>query len=971
MNLRTVHAVVRRRQRRRVGSRALVTGLALAALAPQPIGVALGGLVVAVVAVVVSLVASGYVTYQNLVRTLPAPEVVGEQTVVQSFKTTKIYDRTGQTVLYEVYDPHGGNRTWVPLAQIPPALRLATIALEDKDFYTNPGFDPRGLSRALVNNLLGLPIQGGSSITQQLVKQVVIEPELRAERSYDRKLREVVLAWELTRRYPGVQGKDQILEWYLNTVYYGNLAYGVQAAAETYFGKSVTELTLGEAALLATLPRSPGLNPLDAPVEARRQQAIALSEMVEDGYITPAQADEAGVAPLGEPRPRTEKAGLVAPHFAIWVRQQLEQRYGPERLYRDGLQVVTSLDLRLQNIAETTARAHVARLQAANKNVSNASVVMLDPQTGQVLALLGSLDYWDPTIQGQVNVALAPRQPGSSFKPITYATAFSQGYTPATMILDVRTAFPQPGRPPYVPENYDRQYHGPVLLRTALANSYNIPAVKLLDQVGIPNVQAMAHRLGINGLNGQYGLALTLGGGEVSLLDLTYAYSVFAHQGLMVGAPILPDRRRPGYRELDPVTILRVTDANGAVLDDFTRSEERSVLSPQVAFLLTDILSDNKAREPAFGPTSPLKLSRPAAAKTGTTNDYRDNWTLGYTPQLVVGVWVGNADGRPMRDVTGVDGAAPIWHDALTAALEGQPAMPFARPDGLEWAEVCALSGLKPTPLCPDRKGEWFAAGTVPSQPDNVYQLIRLCKLTGKLATPACPPEAVEERVYPILPSEAADWVKQARLPQPPRDEGPTTLATASGTVALLSPAPQAFVSGTTPIVGLASGPNFTRYRVDVGAGASPTQWTLLGQSDAPSSGQLAVWNTRGLNGVFTIRLSVDRGDGQSDTLRLPLTVDNTPPRVTLVEPPAVASVKDDEFVNLQVEAEDNLSLDRVDFLLDGKLLGASTVAPYGIRWTLTPALVGSHFVQAVAFDRAGNSASSERARVQVVARRD
>ncbi len=969
MDLRTVRAVVRRRQRRRqVAGFPVLPTLGLLFLTTQSTVIAsVAGLALAV-ALVAGAVGGAVTAYDNFTRTLPSPETIGEQTNEQ-FKTTRIYDRTGQTVLYEIYDPQGGNRTVIPLDQIPLNLRLASIALEDKDFYTNPGFDVRGLGRALVNNWLGLPIQGGSSITQQLVKNVAIEPDERVARSYERKLREVVLAWELTRRYPGIEGKDQILEWYLNTVYFGHLAYGVQAAAETYFGKSAADLTLAEAAMLATLPRSPGANPIDDPDEARRQQAIALDEMAEEGYITRAQAEEARRAPLGQPRQRTERASLLAPHFAVWVRQLLEQRYGPEKLYRGGLQVITSLDLRLQGLAESAARAHIARLQAADKNVTNASVVSLDPTTGQVLAMLGSIDYWDAGIDGQVNVALSPRQPGSAFKPITYATAFGQGYTPATMILDVRTTFPQPGRPPYVPENYDRKYHGPVLLRTALANSYNIPAVKLLEMVGIPNVQAMAHHMGINGLNGQYGLALTLGGGEVTLLDLTYAYSVLAAQGRMLGAPAPDLRRRIGYRELDPAPILRVTDSAGNILDDFSAPEEQAVLTPQQAFLVTDILSDNKAREPAFGLDSPLHLNRPAAAKTGTTNDWRDNWTVGYTPQLVTGVWVGNANGQPMREVSGVDGAAPIWHDFMLAALDGQPPLPFARPDGLEWVEVCGLSGLRSTALCPDRRGEWFIAGTAPAEPDNIYQKLRLCRATGRLAGPNCPPEAIEERVYAVLPSEAADWAKAADIPQPPPAEG-EALVTGGGSVVLASPAPQSFVRGMLPIMGMVAGADMLRWRVQVGEGVNPEQWRVLAEGSAPLGGRLAMWDTRDLNGVYTLRVAVERRGGVEDVLRLPVTVDTAAPTLELVGIPPQINLERDEFINVIAEAEDNLSIERVDFLLDGKPLGSATVAPYAIRWTPTDRQLGRHYIEAIAHDRAGNTTAAPRAAIEVVKQR-
>ncbi|MFN8497439.1 MAG: transglycosylase domain-containing protein [Anaerolineae bacterium] len=971
MRLRTVHAVVRRRQRQRSGG---VTHplrwLALGVLAVQPLALWLILSTATSVALVAGAVGGAYAAYNALVATLPAPESIGQQTA-QGFKTTRIYDRTGQTVLYDIYDPQGGNRTMAPLSQIPISLRLATISLEDKDFYTNPGFDVRGLARAELNNLLGLPLQGGSSITQQLVKNVAIDPDQRITRSYDRKLKELVLAWELTRRYPGPAGKDQILEWYLNTVYYGNLAYGVQAAAETYFGKPVSELTLAEAALLATLSRSPASNPIDNPDEARRQQAIALDEMADDGYITRAEAEAAKTAPLGRPRPRTETTTLVAPHFAVWVRQLLEARYGPQALYRGGLQVITSLDLRLQNAAETIARNQVAALQAQQRDASNASLVAIDSHTGQILAMLGSLDYWDASIHGQVNVALNPRQPGSAFKPITYLTAFTQGYTPATVLLDVRTDFGTPGAP-YIPENYDRQYHGPVSLRAALANSYNIPSVRLLDMVGIPNVVSMAHRLGVTGLNGQYGLALTLGGGEVSLLDLTYAFNTIANDGRMVGAPVAPQNRRLGYRELEPTPILRVTDASGEVLDDFTTPEEREVVSPAEAFLVTDILSDGKAREPAFGPASPLVIDRPAAVKTGTTNDYRDNWTVGYTPQLTVGVWVGNSDGHPMRQTSGVEGAAPIWHAFMETVLSGQPPSPFPRPPGLAWAEVCALSGLKPTELCPQRHGEWFIAGTAPTQPDNVYQKVRVCRANGRLASTLCPPEDVEEQVFAILPREAADWARQAHIPQPPLDEGDAVIAP-SGAAALISPVPQSFVKGIVPVVGIITGGDVQRYRLEVGEGVAPTEWYALAEDRGTISGDLMRWDTRGLNGAYTVRLLVDRASGHTDDLRVPLTIDNTPPQLAFsgLGPDNIFSVDGDELVNLQVTVQENLSMDRVEFLLDGRLFGVSTVAPYGVRWTLSPKDVGTHFAEAVAYDRAGNSATAARVRIRIVPHKD
>jgi membrane peptidoglycan carboxypeptidase len=473
------------------------------------------------------------------------------------------------------------------------------------------------------------------------------------------------------------------------------------------------------------------------------------------------------------------------------VRQLLEERYGPELLYRGGLRVITTVDLELQALAEEVARAHVRRLQAENRDVSNAAVVALDPRSGEILAMVGSLDYFDPEIDGQVNVALARRQPGSAFKVFTYATALTvessrlkvegstpsnfrpstfnlQPFTPATLLWDIRTVFPDPPHPPYVPQNYDKQEHGPVLLRAALANSYNIPAVRLLNELGVERVIRTAHRLGINTLTGDdYGLSITLGGGEVRLLDLTYAYSVFANGGRMVGRPVDPERIRPGYRKLDPAAILRVEDAQGRVIYEYEPAGEQ-VLDERVAYLITDILADNAARRPAFGTHSALELSRPAAVKTGTTNDWRDAWTIGYTPQLVVGVWVGNTDNSPMDQVPGSKGAAPIWHDIMERALAHEPILPFREPPGIVRVEVCALSGLLPTPYCPRTRVELFIAGTEPTRYDDMHRLVRICRTTGRLATPHCPPDQIEERVYEVYPPEAEAWARANHIPQPP-----------------------------------------------------------------------------------------------------------------------------------------------------------------------------------------------------------
>jgi 1A family penicillin-binding protein len=672
-----------------------------------------------------------------------------------SAPSTRILDRHGR-VLYEISDPHQGRHTPIKFGDIPAACREATIATEDANYYAHPGVDVTGIARALWINLQGGEVlSGGSTITQQLARNLLLSPDERIQRTLTRKLRESILAWRMSQQF----SKDDILALYLNEAYYGNLAIGLEAAAQVYFGKSAGELDLAECALLAGLPQSTALyDPLTNLAAAKQRQAVVLDLMAKQGYVTPARAELAKAEDLqfaATPFP------IEAPHFVAYVRQWLEDRYGLEALYTQGLVVTTTLDLDWQHAAQAIAQRQIAELQKdkpdqPGKNVNNAAVVAIDPRSGEVLVMLGSPDYFDKQIDGAVNAAIALRQPGSSIKPLTYAAAFDPQapapLTPASMMLDVRSSFPTREGDPYVPKNYDLQFHGPVSAREALASSYNIPAVKVLQHVGLDRMIALARALGIStfGQPDRYGLSLTLGGGEVRLLDMALAYSAFANGGLKV----------------DPVAVLQVSDAQGQVLYRQTPQPGQQVLDPRAAYLITSILSDNKARAPAFGEYSMLRLNRPAAAKTGTTTDWRDNWTIGYTPDLVTGVWVGNADNKPMERVSGITGAGPIWHDFMQEALKGRPSRDFTRPDGLIDLDVCATSGLLPTPYCPYTKREVFIAGTQPTQPDNLYGPVDVDVATGLPATPDTPRDRVETRVFLRLPAEAREWARDNGIPQ-------------------------------------------------------------------------------------------------------------------------------------------------------------------------------------------------------------
>ncbi|HEY7346724.1 MAG TPA: transglycosylase domain-containing protein [Ktedonobacterales bacterium] len=627
----------------------------------------------------------------------------------------KIFDAQGKEI-YELADQ--GAQTTVSLSQTPKVLQNATIAIEDKDFWTNQGVDFQAVVRATLENIHSSEIvSGASTITQQLIKNALVGPEV----TLDRKLREMILALGLTREI----SKQEILTLYLNTIFYGSQSYGIDAAAHTYFGlndqpgrPAAAQLNLAQASLLAGLPRSPSiLNPfINLPGALERQKAV-LHQMVVQGYITPAQAAQAQKE-AGAPgflKPGSLPPNL-APQFSTYVLQQVQTLINQHvisagDLSRSGLRIYTTLNISLQEQILQIARSHIKAMAAAH-NMSNSAVVLIDYHTGAILTLLGSIDYNDPNIMGQFDVATQGlRQSGSSFKPFVYATAFEKGWSPGTPISDTPFSLPAPpdsGQPPYSPQNYDGKFHGNVTLRYALQNSFNVPAVKTLLFAGIPNSLTTAESMGITTYEGSPGPSMVLGGLGVKLLDETSAYGVFANGGVRV----------------PPFAIQTITDQFGKILYQHPQPHRLQIISPQIAGLMTNVLSDDRARQYEFGVCSPLMLYngtpysprcqrgdtgivRPAAVKTGTTQDFRDNWTVGYTTDFVLGVWAGNNNGSPMRAVSGVDGAAPIWHDAMLAAEQGHPINNFILPHGLIRATVAYPDGVTST--------DWYLPGTVPA----------------------------------------------------------------------------------------------------------------------------------------------------------------------------------------------------------------------------------------------------------------
>ncbi len=703
------------------------------------------------------------VVYVALLADLP-PVSEAEERVVRP--TTRILDRNGR-LLYEVLDPNAGKQFNLSIDEIPVACIEATLATEDSRFYQHPGVDLIAIGRALWQNARagGDVVSGGSTITQQVARNLLLGADERYTQSYQRKVREAWLALQLELRYT----KNEVLALYFNQTYYGNFAFGLEAAAQIFFAKPARQLSRGECALLAGLVQYPtGYNPLQEPDVAKARQLTVLRLMEDSGFIGAQDRQRIAAESL---RYKTRLFSIDAPHFVMFVQDLLVQRLGSDQLRDGGLTITTTLDIDLQREAEAAVRHRLDLLNCRrpgvcdattnpDRRVDNAAVVVLDSHSGEILAMVGSPNYFDQRIQGNVNAVLSMRQPGSAIKPLTYAVALDpsrshelglEPLTPASIIADLPTTFyvtDQSGaNVPYTPVNYDRQAHGPVSVRSALANSYNIPAVKTLDRIGVDALKQIAADAGVSTFSGDFGLALTLGGGEVKLLELTAAFGIL-DDGRRLDTSAITSIEGPG---------IHIEDRSGTQ-PPIADGSESFVIQPETAFLITDILSDDLARLPAFGESSVINLPFDAAVKTGTTTDWRDNWTIGYTTERLVGVWVGNADNAPMLDVSGVDGAGPIWRDVMMAAHRTPPD-DFEQPEDIVEKLICAPSGLLPTPACPRTRLERFIRGSEPTRSDDQFQEIAIDRASGTRASATTPTNRVAQRVFWQLPAEYHDWM--------------------------------------------------------------------------------------------------------------------------------------------------------------------------------------------------------------------
>jgi len=853
------------------------------------------------------------IQYFNIASDLPSVDNLADY--ASKFETTRIYDRNGN-LIYEILDPSAGRRTYVPLAEVSPQVIAATIATEDKDFFTNPGFDPWGILRALWQNYTsGRVVSGASTVTQQVARTLLLSPEERTEISTRRKAREIVLAAEITRKY----SKNEILELYLNENNYGNLAYGIEAAAETYFNTSADQLDLAQASFLAGLPQAPAIYDIFTNREASLLRHLDVLNLMyqlssERSCIPTISGqprvcvsldDAVAAAQMIEGYPFEQRlVSMPYPHWVNYIRQQLEVQYDAQTIYRSGFKVYTTLDPDLQEFTQASLQDQLQLL--VENDATNGAVVALKPQNGEILAMVGSADFFNADISGQVNMATAPRQPGSSIKPLTYAAAFEKGWTPSTLIWDVPSEFPPSGNPddprdPYEPVNYDGKFHGPVLVRTALGSSYNIPAVKALDFVGIyddpdtlqeEGLIKFAERLGISTLTrDDYGLSLTLGGGDVTLLELTEAYAVFANQG----------------KSVEPYAITRIEDHFGNVVFEHTASPVEQLIDDDHAYLISDILKDNSARTPAFGTSSILNLPFDAAVKTGTTNDFRDNWTIGYTPEIAVGVWVGNADYSPMKNISGVSGAGPVWNTVMQEAAArfsgGSPAA-FTRPETIQEYEICRVSGTRPSERCSLRRTEIFAENQPPEDSsEDLWQEIPIDTWTNLKASSACSEFTEEKLTLNVTEEWALKWlIENANGKQWLEDNGFTkpVIFTPEQECRGNDPRPTIVFVGLQDGGSVAASPldiyavvhataNFESFRLQYGIGNNPSNWKTLINTDKQykEPKKLITWDVYEANASrITLRIVVRSTEGTEAEKRIQIDLNVPTPTPTITPTP-------------------------------------------------------------------------------------
>jgi membrane carboxypeptidase/penicillin-binding protein len=871
---------------------------------------------------------------------------------------SRLFDRSGIQVIAILENSAARGRDYLsvensPESSLSASLISATIASAEPDYWTNPLFTLENIQDEV------LP-----TIAQRIIRSNLL---IDQPPSLQRLLFERILAAQVISRY----GREKVLEWYLNSANYGNHAYGADAAARVYFGKSARNLSLAEAALLAAAAESPSLNPIDAPIAAHERKDLILNLMFEQGLIT---NDQLEAALDEEIKIQSSKAYTldIAPDFTKLVIEQAGNFIRPEQLFRGGFDIITTLDFELQNQVECTIETQstrmvagtsetdleeceMARLLPASKMDSSeenitfhSSVIVIDPNSGQVLSMSGEDGSGHP--------------PGSILTPFIYLTSFTRGASPASMVWDIPANLVE-GLTEV--QNPDGEFHGPVSLRSAFANDYLIPAIHTLSQMNPDQVWHTARQMGINNLQvpeGDGGLLMPVEGGKADLLEISQAYGVFASQGNLAGISKDEDLPQDSIIPVTPQVVLKILDRIGNEQLDCTenitdcRSIKRPVITPQLAYLITDVLSDETARWPSLGHPNPLEIGRPTAAKIGYTSSREDAWTVGYTPGLVVSVWIGTEEsGLEIRNSP--DWAAGLWRAVIQYAMKDQPIEEFITPVGISEIQVCNPSGLLPTEECPHLVDEVFASGNEPTQTDNLFQTFLVNRESGRLATIFTSPVLIDEETYMIIPPEAEDWAREADIPKVP-DAYDVVVSEQISSLNSSITSPNMFdtVKGSLPIIGRAAGADFEFYRLQYGSGLNPNSWLQIGKdvNEPVRNGQLGVWDTSDLSGLYALQLIVSYADGTVESATIQVTIDNQKPHVNIQYPGEddIFSLSQEKEFTILVEANDDLEMSVVEIFIDGNLVASLKNPPYAFPWNMR---IGEHILRVKAIDRAGN----------------
>lgn len=937
------------------------------------------GLFISILICLVGVIGSlaGVWFYSNLTRDLPSIETLPsllEPPDGMLLHPTRLYDRTHEHVISTLENPGVAGKRYLSVdeegqvsqEQFSKYLIDATIIASDPGFWDHPGFTFAGWSEGT-----------HPTLAQQLISDMVLIDEPASPK---RNIRERLLAAQVTYKY----GREKILEWYLNSALYGDLIYGADAGALAYFGKSASMLDLAEATMLTAISKSPAINPYSGSQVLKLQQEQFIQAMQNQGLITAREAQEAIREDLQfqiQPESNT-----IAPAFTNQVLEQLGSQINLDRVRRGGFDIVTSLDYDLQMQVKCATDTQIARirgveesevnmevedckaakllpnLQLSSENQLediNANVVVLDPSSGQILAFVE-----DDSTDGSL-VHSSKHSAGTILAPFLYLSAFARGMNPATLLWDIPNStrlIDEESDQINVMQGLSTIYHGPVRARIALVNDYLAATVEVLQKVGIENILLTEKQFGIKTSEIQPAPGITvedLYTRNISLLDSTAAYGVLANQGIMAGQPNFSEVTDSDLDGLNPTSILQVIGSDGKIWLDWSNAETRSIVSRQLTYLATHVLSDENARRPSLGHPNPLEIGRPAAAKVGITDDGDDAWTIGYIPQLTVGVWLGHS-GESTGSISW-ELPAGLWHAIIKYASRQIPVQEFSVPKGIRLVQVCDPSGLLVSELCPTIAQEAFLEGNEPTQVDNLYQKYSVNRDTGSLATIFTPADMVEEKVFLEVPPQAVEWANNSGFPLPP-DNYDVIYASEPKLADVQITNPQTFdqVRGQVRFIGSATGANFSYYRIQVGKGLNPQEWIQLGDdiNKPVRNGYLGTWDTSGLKGLYVVQLQVVRQDRSIDKDNLQLTIDDTQPKVEIITPVEgeEISFQPGESILIQVSASDDLMLERVEFLVDGELRMTLLQSPFIILW---PERIGEHELTVKAYDLAGNSCES------------